>query len=214
MNAILNWPVWALFIAFGVSLVIGFTVLRLILIVIDRAYAQLELLVIKSIRGTGRGVRNSAIGLQRGSTSIVIKILHIFAFPFVSIWTAFVKFYKISTQELRDRMAEEAQLREIWEQQFRELFPSYRSFKKFFNNPTENTQKPEASGPEHESIDEFHEACQKLGLPENGEFSQQEFNERYRKIRGRAFPDQGGSNWFFHEITKAAKVIELKKGWS
>ncbi len=214
-----EYPVWLVFIGIGIALVVGFSVLRIALIALDRSYAALERVCEAMFHGGVRGVQYSMRTAGHGLHAAIMTLVGLALFPFIFIWKLISELMSKAFSPILDRMDEERELKGVWQREFRDQYKTFREFKEAINNPYSQHSRDDAEepsfGPSHDDGGNiFLEACQLLELPESGEFTFDEFERRFRKMRSISHPDKGGSNYLYVKIEQASVEIRREKGWT
>jgi hypothetical protein len=110
------------------------------------------------------------------------------------------------------RAREEFWLRRVWRDEFRERFPRFQDFRREFENAGRDDAKGRRGQPAKR--DPFKAACEVMGLPADGMFSEDEFRSRYRALMKALHPDRGGPADRAALVNAASMAIKQGKGWS
>ncbi|WP_409562731.1 hypothetical protein [Hyphomicrobium sp. MC8b] len=101
----------------------------------------------------------------------------------------------------------------VYRAEFREAFASYREFKAALAaRMYAGDQGSQESAPAPREA--FAAACEAMGLPADGAFSEAVFKARYRALMKDLHPDVAGPNDRAAEVNAASMLIRKRKGWS
>lgn len=97
--------------------------------------------------------------------------------------------------------------------EFRGVYASYWEFKtalkaRAYSDPGESHQD------DPPPRDPFASACEVMGLPADGSFTESQFKARYRALMKEVHPDIAGPNRRAAEVNAASMEIRKRKGWS
>lgn len=116
---------------------------------------------------------------------------------------------------LRQRISLDWTLWRAYRREFRGSFASFREFKRAFNaRMSSSANGSQRSGPPPPPRDPFAAACEVMGLPAHGNFTEAEFKARYRALMKQFHPDIAGPNKRAAEVNAASMQIRKRKGWS
>lgn len=99
--------------------------------------------------------------------------------------------------------------------EFRGRFASYREFKSALGaRMYSGAEGSQDSDPPPPARDPFASACEVMGLPADGNFTEGEFKARYRALMKQVHPDIAGPNERAADVNAASMLIKKRKGWS
>jgi hypothetical protein len=114
----------------------------------------------------------------------------------------------------RERLVFEWTLWRAYQAEFPDGFASYREFRKAFIERMNAGARPDPPPSPPPARDPFAAACEVMGLPASGSFTEREFKARYRALMKEVHPDVAGPNARAAEVNAASQVIKKRKGWS
>lgn len=225
LNAVLSWfwaqDWWIELPVVAAALFAGYMLLaaigRAILMIVD----QLMRWAIQFIHWFSSLLSSGIIAGLRAIGWGVMFVLQLLFRPFLWAYWEIKALISGLLGDLQARLDEQKDLRRLWEEEYRDQYRTFKEFKTAFNSdqgpgPKER-QEPHFGGPEFEKPrdppDPLIEACRLFGLPENGNFTQQDLKAKYRQFIHAAHPDRGGSEYLAGQINDARKLIEKKRGW-
>jgi hypothetical protein len=128
-----------------------------------------------------------------------------------TLWRTTIPSFLVRAVAVRERCAKEWTLWRAYRDEFRGKFPSYREFKRAFEDKSKSSGARQESRP---PADAFPHACAVMGLPLDGQFSEAEFKARHRELMRQLHPDIAGPNKRAALVNAASDVIKNRKGWS
>lgn len=99
--------------------------------------------------------------------------------------------------------------------EFRGAYASYWEFKSALKARMYSDANASQQGdPPPPDRDPFASACEVMGLPPDGSFTESQFKARYRALMKEVHPDVAGPNKRAAEVNAASMLIRERKGWS